>query len=332
MSRDAAPTGTIETPVLLDHLLTESSRTFALTIPLLPEPTRCEVTVAYLLFRVADTLEDSNRWPRERKLAELADLAEFLRSPTPGRARELARRWAETPPVEHDGYLELLERLPEVMEVVGRLDPAARESITLHTLRTIEGMASFVAREREGVLRLTDLQDLKDYCYAVAGIVGEMLTELFLLNRENLDEVAESLRKDATSFGEALQLVNILKDTDGDRREGRNFLPDGVERTEVFALARLDLECAGRYCSTLERADAPRGLVAFTALPTMLAAATLERVEEQGAGSKLTRPEVGEIVERLETALDRRRVGALWNEPGPQVAATAAGEVKRENR
>jgi len=316
--------------MLLDHLLTESSRTFALTIPLLPEPTRCEVTVAYLLFRVADTLEDSNRWPRERKLAELDDLAAFLRAPEPERARELAQRWREDPPVEHRGYLELLERFPEVMQVVAELGPAARESITAHTLRTIEGMASFVAREREGVLRLTDVQDLKDYCYAVAGIVGEMLTELFLLDRQVLHEVADDLRADATSFGEALQLVNILKDTDGDRQEGRDFLPAGVERSEVFALARADLARAGRYCSRLEQAGAPRGLVAFTALPTMLAAATLQRVEERGAGSKLTRPEVGEIVQRLEAALDQRRVRALWNEPGPSVAANAASSVERE--
>ena len=61
----------MESPTLLDHLLQTSSRTFALTIPLLNEPTRREVTVAYLLFRVADSLEDSTRWPRPRKLEEL---------------------------------------------------------------------------------------------------------------------------------------------------------------------------------------------------------------------------------------------------------------------
>ena len=52
-------------------------------------------------------------------------------------------------------------------------------------------------------------------------------------------------------------------------RRGPAVLADGVERSEVFALARLALECAGRYCSNLERADTPRGLVAFTALASL---------------------------------------------------------------
>ena len=55
---------------VLDGLLVKTSRTFALSIPVLPEPTRREVTVAYLLFRIADTLEDSTLWSRERKLEE----------------------------------------------------------------------------------------------------------------------------------------------------------------------------------------------------------------------------------------------------------------------
>ena len=55
----------------LDRLLAETSRTFALTIPLLPEPTRRETTVAYLLFRIADTLEDATLWGAARKAASM---------------------------------------------------------------------------------------------------------------------------------------------------------------------------------------------------------------------------------------------------------------------
>ena len=139
------------------------------------------------------------------------------------------------------------------------------------------------AREQRQRLQLDDVADLQAYCYAVAGIVGEMLTELFLLqDRDELRPAAPALRQDAASFGEALQLVNILKDAASDAVEGRCYLPDAVEVGEVFALARRDLEVAGRYCVRLEQAGAPRGFVAFTCLPVLLAWATLRRVEEPG--------------------------------------------------
>ncbi len=75
----------------LDDLLGKTSRTFALTIPLLPEPTRLEVTIAYLLFRVADTLEDAVHWSTARKLEELESFAALLEHPTDERAAELSR-------------------------------------------------------------------------------------------------------------------------------------------------------------------------------------------------------------------------------------------------
>jgi farnesyl-diphosphate farnesyltransferase len=304
--------GLVQTPAPMDRLLERTSRTFALTIPLLPEPTRCEVTVAYLLFRVADTLEDATLWPRDRKLSDLEAFARVLRNPSSGDAERLAADWAREPPCEHAGYRELLSSLPEVMTTAGTLSGAAREAISAHTLRTIDGMASFVRRERDGILRLGSLADLQGYCYAVAGIVGEMLTELFLLDRPGLAVAAADLRRDAPKFGEALQLVNILKDAASDWGQGRRYLPEDVDRARVFALAREDLSTAGHYTSTLERAGAPRGVVGFNALPMMLAWATLARVEAEGPGSKLTRAEVGAIVSRLEVALREGGVGALW--------------------
>jgi farnesyl-diphosphate farnesyltransferase len=183
--------------------------------------------------------------------------------------------------------------------------------IATHTARTCRAMASFVRREQLGVLRLRDLDDLRDYCYGVAGIVGEMLTELFLLGQGPWRRVASDIRRDATLFGEALQLVNIIKDRGRDATEGRHYLSEGIRGEDVFELARRDLRVAAGYCARLERAGADRGLVAFTTLPVLLARATLDRVESLGAGAKLTREEVSRIMVRLEAALDRGAVGPL---------------------
>jgi len=299
------------TEPLLDHLLQGSSRTFALTIPLLPEPTRREVTVAYLLFRVADTIEDSVRWPRPKKLEGLGRLTAFLEDPSDVTSESLASSWKSDPPLEHPGYLELLAEFPAVMRVAKSLSPEARGLVTKHTIRTCRAMASFVERESEGSLRLDDLPDLRAYCYAVAGIVGEMLTELFLLGREALRPLAEPMRKEAASFGEALQLVNILKDRAKDAGEGRRYLPETIPLPEVFALARRDLEIAAGYSARLEDAGADRGIVAFTALPILLARATLARVERDGPGSRISRSEVATLMARLQEALEERSVTTL---------------------
>jgi farnesyl-diphosphate farnesyltransferase len=302
---------TVHTPDRMHDLLTKSSRTFALNIPLLPEPTRCEVTVAYLFFRVADTLEDSTLWSRQRKIEELGRFAALLRQPDRGSAEGLAADWQERPPCDHPGYLELLAELPLVVQVHFGLAADSQKLVVDHTLRTIEGMSSFLEREDGSELQLRDIKDLQDYCYAVAGIVGEMLTELFLKDDEALEPVAPILRGLAARFGEALQLVNILKDSTGDSDEGRHFLPAGRSSAEVFSLARDDLGSAARYVTCLAQAGAVRGVVAFTALPLLLAKATIDRVEQDGPGSKISRIEVAQIIEELNQALDDGSVPAL---------------------
>jgi farnesyl-diphosphate farnesyltransferase len=288
----------------LSELLEKTSRTFALSIPPLPEPTRREVMIAYLLFRIADTLEDAVAWDLNRKIEELQAFGEMMDAPDGAKIRALAARWVAEPPLEHAGYIELLAETPAVMEAWQELSPQARRLVGHHTRRTIDGMAGFVERERDGVLQLDNVEDLRRYCYTVAGIVGEMLTELFLLDRLELEPISSDLRHDAARFGEALQLVNILKDVAGDLEEGRSFLPADADPAELFRLARRDLEAAGRYSLRIHEAGGARGIVEFTLMPVLLAWATLDRVEEQGPGAKLTRPEVREILSEMESALD----------------------------
>ncbi|HEX9944257.1 MAG TPA: FAD-dependent oxidoreductase [Thermoanaerobaculia bacterium] len=305
----------------LERLLAASSRTFALAIPLLPEPTQREVTIAYLLFRIADTFEDATAWPPARRIEALERFARLLRRPDRAEIQAAARRWAEEVPCEQPGYRELLAETPFVFDELFSLSPAAVGLVRTHTLRTARGMAGFVRRSRrDGEVRLESLADLRRYCYAVAGVVGELLTELFLLNRPGLAPVAAALRARCRSFGEALQLVNILRDSASDAAQGRRYLPQGVDRAGVMALARADLRTAAEYVLILQSAGAERGLVAFTALPLQLADATLDRVEIAGPGAKLSRPEVYAILQRLERALDRNEpaviVPAVRGQPG----------------
>jgi farnesyl-diphosphate farnesyltransferase len=306
--RRPAPAG-LERDERLQDLLVKTSRTFALAIPQLPQPTLREVTVAYLLFRIADTFEDASvLWDLPRRLTALEDFDLLLSSPSVERARRCVENWTGDPPTDHAGYLELLSETPLVISALLDLGAEPRKAIVVHTRRTARLMAEYVTQsDGEGVLRLRNIEDLRAYCYAVAGIVGEMLTDLFLLSGEGVAASADFLRQRASAFGEGLQLVNILKDSAEDAVEGRNFLPSSVDRGEVFALARADLQAATEYARELQRAGAEAGVVAFTSLPVELAWATLDRVEEAGPGSKITRERVLSLYAQVHEAIREGR-------------------------
>ncbi len=290
----------------LEHFLQATSRTFALCVPLLPQPTHFEVTVAYLLFRIADTFEDASELPVATRTQALADFCALLRNPEPSEARRLATEWQLNHPTSHSGYLELLAHVPLVLEGFRSLSPEAMEIMRTHVIRSAEGMSQYVSRTAaDGKLQLVGMEDLRRYCYTVAGIVGEMLTELFLLGSPRLASAASFLRARSAQFGEALQLVNILKDAADDRSEGRLYIPRGVDLKEVFTLARADLDVATEYTLMMQSEGAPRGVVAFAALPVALARATLDRVEKFGPGAKVSRPDVFRITRRLKRSLAR---------------------------
>jgi farnesyl-diphosphate farnesyltransferase len=290
-----------------EDLLLKTSRTFALSIPLLEEPTRRQVTIAYLLFRIADTFEDAAVWTREERIRGLEQLGELLEGRRADVA-ELAGDWVSRRPTEHEGYLELLEQTPAVFAELASFDELAARAIRHHTGRTAAGMAQVVARaDQDGRLRLESLDELQEYCYFVAGIVGELLTDLFLLADPALEAVGPDLRERAAIFGEALQLVNIVKDAADDREEGRRFLPRSLERDRVFELARADLEVAQAYTEAIRAVGGSPGIVAFTTLPVRLAWAALEEVERRGAGAKVSR----EQVMRIFAEVTREREAAL---------------------
>jgi farnesyl-diphosphate farnesyltransferase len=282
------------TPLDIALLLQETSRTFALAVPLLSGRTRTSVGLAYLLFRCADTLEDAAAWPVDERKTALETFARML-DEDGACDRAIIDRWLARGPSTHAGYTRLLAALPEVLGEVARLPPAAASAVRLHARRTALGMRDMV---EACVGSLPSVEALRQYCYVVAGIVGELLTELFVQDAPALEVVQEELAAEGWRFGEGLQLVNILKDELDDEAEGRSFLPAGVPRTELLALAAEDLRGARRYIAALRRAGAPPSFVAFTSFVCELAEDTLEALRVQGPGAKIPRARVVATFER----------------------------------
>ncbi|AKU94340.1 Squalene synthase [Labilithrix luteola] len=274
-------------------LLAKTSRTFALTIPLLPEPLTTQVGIAYLLLRIADTLEDAPRWGRDRRHEALVSFASWLggRSSSTSEARRWISLVEKDAPIDDAGCMQLLRRSEGVRASLDAMEPRAARAVRDDVIRTTRKMAEFVARQSDdGAMQLDDVPDLEAYCYAVAGIVGELLTVLFAIATPSVENERPSLMALAQWFGEGLQLVNILKDANADAKEGRLYLPRNVPRAEIMQKARADLAKAQDYTALLSKASAPPGARRFCELPVRLAVATLDRLEAGEA--KLPRDEV----------------------------------------
>lgn len=289
---------------LLQVLLQESSRTFALAIPLLEEPCCEQVSLAYLLLRIADTLEDASSWPLQKRLSALAELSVLLDQRTAAHADQKAQGWLQDPPSTHRGHLAVLARAGELLALLEGLPSLPQDLIVRHVQRTIAGMQETLRQAQpHGSVVMSDLLALRRYCYIVAGIVGELLTELFCCHCAPLAGHRELLLEHASALGEGLQLVNILKDARADELEGRAYLPPDAPASVLFAIAFEDLRRGRRYVHLLERGGASPGVLAFTKAPLLLAEATLAKVQRLGSGAKLDRQELWDTLQRARTGL-----------------------------
>jgi farnesyl-diphosphate farnesyltransferase len=225
--------------VYQDQILPHVSRTFALTIPQLPLGLRTAVTCAYLLCRIADTIEDEPALSPPETLAFLQRFSAILTGQGDGAAlaREIAQRLSDrTLATERD----LVINMDRVLGVMGRLNGPQRSAIQRCVELMCFGMPRFqFTASPKGLARSSDLDD---YCYYVAGVVGEMLTELFCDYSPEIARQRTALSALAASFAQGLQMTNILKDVWEDRSRGACWLPQDVFGRHGVDLAEVSNE------------------------------------------------------------------------------------------
>ncbi len=208
-----------------EKILQGVSRTFALTIPQLPDPLREVVGNAYLLCRITDTIEDEPALSPLQKQAFSERFVEIVagRQDPESFARGLgALLSASTTESEHD----LIANTARVIRITRGFRPAQQGALERCVRIMSRGMAEFQQDARSD--GLDDLPHLDRYCYHVAGVVGEMLTELFCDYSPRINQRREDLLALSVSFGQGLQMTNILKDVWDDRRRGACWLPRDV--------------------------------------------------------------------------------------------------------
>ncbi|MGW8185777.1 MAG: phytoene/squalene synthase family protein [Desulfobacterales bacterium] len=218
------------------QVLQKVSRSFALTIPQLPPDLRVTVTNAYLLCRIVDTIEDEEALSTEQKrffmrafnsvLKETSTAQEFAESLYPLLS-------GKTLPAEKD----LIRNAGIVVRSFSSFNKEQQSALRRCVAVMSVGMLQF--QENKNLLGLGNLYDLDAYCYHVAGVVGEMLTELFCLYSSKISKKRDQLLQLAVSFGQGLQMTNILKDLWDDRAHGACWLPRNVFSEAGFDLVDL---------------------------------------------------------------------------------------------
>jgi len=221
---------------LLNELLRGVSRSFYLTLRVLPQPLREPISTAYLLARAADTIADTEVVPADKRCVALRQFRDQLVADEPSRAALERLQAGLTGRLDHPSEKELLTKLPALFELLLRQTTPDRRLIRQVVLTLSEGMVDDlerfqVARESSaGVTALRDDEQLERYTYLVAGCVGEFWTEISIAHIEALQEWAvepyrEQQLQFGIRFGKALQMTNILRDVPRDLQIGRCYLP-----------------------------------------------------------------------------------------------------------
>ncbi len=218
------------------HMLQGVSRTFALTIPTLPKTLCRAVGNAYLLCRIADTIEDDAELSFTEKQTYSKAFLKLVSGEDNPRdfGHELAPKLA---PHTSSAERELIRGTARVLRITHSMSATERRALERCVRIMTEGMVHYQGQETlDG---LTDQAAMDRYCYYVAGVVGEMLTELFCAHNETIMKKRPELITLAVSFGQGLQMTNILKDIWDDRARGACWLPRDAFDARDISLSTL---------------------------------------------------------------------------------------------
>ena len=289
-----------------DHnaLLKSVSRSFYLSMRWLPSGMREPVSLGYLLARLSDTVADASGIASSERL----ELLNSIRLLIEGSATSVEGLEKVASSLEHPGEALLLNRQADLFSWYQSIDAANRDHLSEVILTIIHGQTwDATCFEEKRFVVCEKSEDLLRYTYWVAGCVGEFWTKVGFTNlgrKFAAPELAEEMLISGRKLGQALQLINILRDLHEDLPAGRCYLPK-VELIEagwtpgepvdasigepVFnrwaSKCEEFLEAGDTYC---HRVNSTRVRLC-TRLPKILARRTLSKLELAGFEAVVSR-------------------------------------------
>ncbi len=316
---------------LSGDLLRSVSRSFYLSVRLLPGRLREPVGLAYLLARATDTLADSTEVPTPLRREKLAVLAKAIQQGDAlGQIPDLQDSFA--PFQKDEAERKLILSLPECLRQLDQLDAADQSEIRIVLGKITQAQGRDLERfsETTKLRALGAAAELEEYAYLIAGCVGEFWTELCFHHLENFAELPQpEMRELGKSYGAGLQLINILRDAYADLRSGRCYFPKdelsaaGLEPSDILKRpaafkpimdkwlgeAERGLRAGMRYVEAIKN----RRVRMATVLPALIGARTIARLRAVGVQAleqrvKVPRQEVRGMLASVAITLGSRRV------------------------
>jgi farnesyl-diphosphate farnesyltransferase len=306
-------------PVNEFELLKPVSRSFYISIRLLPRALREPVALAYLLARTSDTIADSSAVDVEKRIELLDRFARAIagKDQAIGEAfKELllqrdpsVRAGRAVPLGMTEGERTLLDSVEAILRALETLSPEDQRDVRELLAIITRGQRQDLTRWGGGPAALANAEELRQYTYLVAGCVGEFWTRVCFRKVRSFTARDEAdMLELGTNYGRGLQLVNILRDTGSDLRAGRCYFPEDELRaanlsasdllngpadflqiySRWIAEARSGLDAGLEYAIAI---NPPRVRVA-TVLPAMIGVRTLSLIEESGLEALRTRVKV----------------------------------------
>ncbi|MFB9219933.1 squalene/phytoene synthase family protein [Kurthia sibirica] len=258
-------------------ILKATSRTFFIPITFLEKDMKTTVAMAYLCMRAIDEIEDHEAIPVEEKADMLRKTAALLK----------------VQPFDSVAYADVIHSYHDILpEVTLRLHDwlyltpeGIRTQVAASCAEMAEGMAKWALKQWVCHTR----EDLDDYTYYVAGLVGVMLSDVWRWGAG-----IETDRELAIGYGRGLQAVNILRNQEEDAARGVNYMPDDWTRDDLFTFAEENLAKADAYNASIKK----RSILMFCKIPLALAHKTLATMQK--GHDKMTRQEVEQTVAEVD--------------------------------
>lgn len=254
-------------------ILNSVSRTFALTIPLLPPSIEKVVGNTYLLCRIVDTIEDAAELSAQTKQALSALFLDAVLEKVPVEifvksCLEALKNYS------NPDELDLITNTPTVLRILHTCSSDDQQAVSRCVSIMSEGMSFFHGKQNQAGLQ--DLAEFEKYCYVVAGVVGELLTTIFSNHSHAFKKELVGHENLAIAFGQALQMTNILKDSPEDRARGVSWKPIDMSQAELLKIAHQKLQDSLKYILLIPKQE--QGMRRFCFLAFGLAVMTLTKI------------------------------------------------------
>ena len=257
-------------------ILRSVSRTFALTIPLLPPAIEKVVGNTYLLCRIIDTIEDAASLSvnTKQELSKLFLDCVLERLPAQDFVGPCLLALRDYGNLDE---LDLIAHTPTVLRILHTCSKKDQAAVSRCVSIMSDGMSYFHGKQTQAGLE--DLKEFEKYCYVVAGVVGELLTTIFSNHSAAFAKSLQAREGLAIAFGQALQMTNILKDSPEDQARGVSWKPADISQSDLLRIAYEKLQDSMQYILLIPKQDS--GIRRFCFLAFGLAVMTLSKIAKR---------------------------------------------------